>query len=137
MMGEDQAKADKLADRANKEQLDAIHEQEKADKEDAKERHAWLEDIKKNRIEALQDQADAVRKKQHDFDEAMWDKQHMGGQAQIMSGAKTVVDYYQTGGGTDQKALAKEAHAQREKTNKELEAINAQLKKERRLVVPN
>ncbi len=140
-MGAEQARADKLADRANKEQVDALHEKERVDKEDAQERHAWLEDIKRNRIEALQDQREGVLKKQRDFDEDMWQKQHMGGQqsGQIFSGAKAFIDYYAGAGtgGDDPKAIAKAAHEQRRKTNELLEEIDKAVKKERKVIIPN
>ncbi len=139
MMKEEQARADKLGDRANKEQVDALHEKERVDKEDAQERHAWLEDIKRNRIEALQDQREGVLKKQRDFDEDMWQKQHMGGQqsGQILSGAKAFIDYYAGAGKDDQKEMAKKAHEQRRKTNELLEEIDKAVKKERKVIIPN
>ncbi len=140
MMQQEQARADKLGDRANKEQVDAIHEKERVDKEDAMERRAWLEDIKRNRIEALQDQREGVLKKQRDFDEDMWQQQHMGGQqsGQVFAGAKAFIDYYAGAGGkNDQKELALKAHEQRRKTNELLEKIDKSVAKERKVIIPN
>ncbi len=95
---------------------------------------------KQDRIQGLEDEREQIQKAQRDFDEQMWQKQHAATQqqGQMFSGAKSFIDYYHGAntGGDDPKALAKQAHEQRKKTNDLLEDIDKQMKKERRLVVP-
>lgn len=116
--------------------------QDKEDSINAKnwqERRRELEEEKQFKIQGLEDERTKVQLHQKRFDEEMWDQMHeQKAPAQILHGARSATDYYQTGDkGQEQKDLAKQAHAQRERTNKQLESIDAQLKKERRLVVPH
>ena len=89
------------------------------------------------RLQDLEDQRDAIRKAQTAFDNDMWIKQHENRAPQILSGQKSIIDFYQkAAGGDQQKELAKQAHDQRVKTNEKLQAIEDLMKKERRLTVP-
>jgi len=102
------------------------------------ERRQQLQEEKNLRIQGIEDERTAVHDAQRTFDEEMWKKQHMTRPNQIIEGAKGFVDYIQkAAGGDNAKELAKQAHEQRVKTNKELAEINKKLEKERRLVIPN
>ena len=98
-----------------------------------------LEGEKAARIQTLEDERTAIQHDQRKFDEGMAERRELANQhGQIMQGARSATDYYQTGSrGEDAKALAKEARDQRAETNKKLESIDASLKKERRLTIPH
>ncbi len=147
----------------NESDPDAIQEQEREDKKDkarAKEEegakkiaeikkkdetelrkkiHDRIAGEKQAKIQSLEDERAQAHSDQKVFDDYIWKKREaMGKHGQILSGAKAATDYYQTGSGKeDAKAIAKEAHEQRQTMNKKLESIDAELKKERRLVVPH
>ncbi len=120
------------------EQEKADHEREKQNELEIKGRHNARESDKKTRIDSLEAERKAVEHTQREFDDKMFYRQQKAGEhGQIMQGARAATDYYQTGSrGDDAKALAKEAHEQRKKTNERLESIDESLKKERRLVIP-
>ncbi len=90
-------------------------------------------------IKSLEDERKKIQQAQQDFDERMWQRQQ-GGQAQIMQGggAKNLSDMYLKGGmGNSTQELAKQAHEQRNKTNKLLQAIDDKLKEERKVIIKN
>ncbi len=90
---------------------------------------------KRQRLQDLQDKRDAIMQDKHAIAENLWQQTHRP-QGQILQGAKAVVDMYQTGAGNNQRELMIKAHKLQEDANKKLASIDAELKKERRVVIP-
>lgn len=89
-------------------------------------------------IRGLEDERTRVQRAQRDFDDKMWERQQGASRGSVMGGgAKALIDMYQAGapGRDDPKALAKEAHAQRERTIKALEKIEDQMKEARKIII--
>jgi hypothetical protein len=90
---------------------------------------------RQQRIQDLQDRRDKVQEQHHQQDLALQArKEQLGHPTQILSGAKAVVDMYQKAvGDAPLVALAKEAQKIQEDQRTELQKINKQLEKERRI----
>lgn len=120
-------KNDKLVDELN----EAGQNAKKLSDEEAKKNRA---DDQRERIQALQDQRDAVMEKKAAINDAAFDARHQSRPGQILDGAKAVVDMYQrAAGGNKAEEITKRTHELQEQANKRLDSINEELKKQQRV----